>query len=69
LGRVLGIVAIVAGTLVIGIDPDHFDIVLFSLPIRQGHGVHLDDVLGFALVVLGTALLWFAPPRSAQSSA
>jgi hypothetical protein len=57
-GRVLGVIAIGFGTLIVGFNPDRFDVVLFDLPIRRGHGVHAHDLLGLALVVLGVILLW-----------
>jgi hypothetical protein len=65
LGRVLGIVAIAAGTLVVGFNPRRFDVVLLTIPIRQGHGIHVHDLLGLTLVTLGTLVLWFVPARAA----
>jgi hypothetical protein len=64
LGRVLGAVAIACGTIIVGFNPNRFDVVLFDLPVRTGHGVHLHDVLGVALVALGTLVLWLAPSTS-----
>jgi hypothetical protein len=61
LGRVLGIVAIAVGTTLVGFDPNRFDRVLFDIPFRAGHGVHLHDLLGLLLVALGTLALWFLP--------
>ena len=65
LGRVLGIVAIAAGTLIVGFNPRRFDVILVTIPIRQGHGIHLHDLLGLTLVTLGTLVLWFVPARAA----
>ena len=61
LGRVLGIVAIALGTAVVGFNPNRFDAVLFAVPLRAGHGVHLHDLVGLALVATGVGLLWFLP--------
>jgi hypothetical protein len=61
LGRVLGVVAIAIGTLIVGFNPNRFDVVLFDIPVRQDHGVHAHDLLGVSLVALGTLLLWFLP--------
>ena len=61
MGRVLGIVAIALGTAVVGFNPNRFDTVLFAVPLRAGHGVHLHDLVGLALVAAGVVLLWFLP--------
>jgi hypothetical protein len=68
LGRVLGIVAIALGTAVVGFNPERFDTVLFAVPIRTDHGVHLHDVIGVALVALGALLLWFLPRPASRPS-
>ena len=49
------------GTIVVGFNPARFDTVLFDVPVRSGHGVHAHDLLGVALVVVGTVLLLLAP--------
>ncbi len=51
-------IAIAIGTLMVGFNPNRFDTVLFDIPLRSGHGVHLHDVLGVLLVALGTLVLW-----------
>ena len=61
LGRVLGVVAVACGTIIVGFNPERFDMVLFDVPVRSGHGVHAHDLLGVALVVVGTALLLLSP--------
>ena len=50
-------VSIYVGTAIVGFDPRRFDSVILDLP-RRGHGVHLHDVIGVALVTLGTVVLW-----------
>jgi hypothetical protein len=47
--------AIVVGTMVVGVSPERWDTVLLDLP--RGHGLHLHDVVGTAFVAVGTALL------------
>jgi len=59
----MGAVAIVCGAIVIGFDPNRWDAVLMNLP-RGGHGIHVTDVVGMALVVLGIAVLWVSPHPS-----
>ena len=68
LGRVLGIVAIAPGTAVVGFNPNRFDTVLFAVPLRTGHGVHLHDLVGLALVATGVVLLWFLPRPASRPS-
>ena len=60
LGRVMGVVAIVVGTIAIGFNPNRWDIVILDLP-RGGHGIHLHDVVGVILVTLGISVLWLLP--------
>jgi hypothetical protein len=59
LGRVLAVVAIFVGATVVAFSPKRWDSVLMTLP--RGHGIHLHEVLGFAVIGLGTVLLWHAP--------
>ena len=63
MGRVLGAVAIVCGAIVIGFNPNRWDPVLMNLP-RGSHGIHVTDIVGMALVVLGIAVLWYSPRPS-----
>jgi uncharacterized protein YjeT (DUF2065 family) len=57
--RVMGVIAIVAGTVIVGFDPKRFDSVILTLP--RGHGLHLHDVVGAALITLGVVVLWWSP--------
>lgn len=61
----MGAVAIVFGAVIIGFNPNRWDPVIMDLP-RGSHGIHVTDVVGMALVVLGIVVLWRAPrqPRS-----
>ena len=59
--RVLGVLAIVTGVVVLGLDVTRFDSVVET--ISPGHGLHLSDVVGSTLVAFGIVLMWFAPPR------
>jgi hypothetical protein len=54
--RWLALVAIAAGTLVVGFNVNRSN--LFDLP--GGHGVHVTDVIGALLITFGTAVLWVA---------
>lgn len=56
LGRVMGVVAIVVGAVVIGFNPNRWDVVILTLP--RDHGIHLRDVAGMMLLTLGIAVLW-----------
>ena len=49
-------VSIFVGTAIVGFDPNRLDRVFLVLP--REHGIHLHDVLGAALVTLGTVVLW-----------
>jgi hypothetical protein len=59
--KLIGVVAIVLGTVVVGFSPNRWDVVIATLP--RGHGLHHTDVIGLALNALGIALLWRAPRR------
>jgi hypothetical protein len=59
--RVLGVVAIVCGTIIVGFSPNRWDVVLETLP--RGHGIHSTDIIGSVIVALGITALWFAPRR------
>ena len=55
----MGVAAIVIGTVIIGFNPNRWDVVILTLP--RGHGIHLHDVIGMTLIALGIALLWRSP--------
>lgn len=59
LGKVVGAGSIVAGAILIGFNPDRWDVVFLTLP--RGHGIHVRDVVGMVLIALGIALLWHSP--------
>jgi hypothetical protein len=59
MARVMGVVAIVAGTVLVGWDPERLDAVILTLP--RGHGIHLHDVVGMTLVTLGIVVLCWSP--------
>ena len=50
---------IAVGTVVVGVNPDRFDIVVITLP--RDHGIHLAELIGAALVALGTTALLLLP--------
>jgi len=50
------VVSIVIGTAIVGFDPDRLDGTLFAL--SRNHGIHLHDLIGTALIALGTFTLW-----------
>jgi len=54
--RLLAVVSIVIGTAIVGFDPDRLDGTLFAL--SRNHGIHLHDLIGTALIALGTFTLW-----------
>jgi hypothetical protein len=55
----MGVATIIFGAVVLAFDPSRWDAVIFTLP--QQHGIHLHDVIGMALVIVGIALLLFSP--------
>ena len=57
--KLAGVVAIIAGTVLVGFDPKRLDAVI--LTISRGHGLHLHDVVGTALITLGAVVLWRSP--------
>jgi hypothetical protein len=61
--RVLAAVTIFAGAIVIGFNPNRWDPVILTLP-RGGHGIHITDLVGIALVTVGVAMLWHLPRRA-----
>lgn len=56
----MAVVAIFVGAVVVGFNPNRWDIVILNLP-RGGHGIHLHDVVGMALITLGVLMLWRPP--------
>jgi hypothetical protein len=58
MARVFGVLSILLGAVIVGFNPNRWDSVLFDLP--RGHGVHVHDVIGMALIVLGIVLMWRA---------
>ena len=56
----VGVLAIAVGTALVGFSQNRWDVVVTTLP--RGHGVHLNDVFGTALIALGTALVWWRVP-------
>lgn len=59
--RVLGAVGIIAGAILIGFNPNRWDVVVATLP--RGHGIHVRDLLGLAFIAAGILVLWHAPSR------
>ena len=60
LRKVVGAGSIVAGAILIGFNPNRWDVVFVTLP--RGHGIHVRDVVGMLLIALGIALMWRSPP-------
>jgi hypothetical protein len=60
--KLVGVASIIVGTAVVGFSPNRWDVVVATLP--RGHGIHLHDILGTALVALGTALLWWGGAKT-----
>ena len=57
--RALGAVGIIVGAILIGFNPDRWDVVLFTLP--RGHGIHVRDLVGMLFIATGILALWRAP--------
>jgi hypothetical protein len=56
-----GHVGILAGAILIGFNPSRWDVVVAALP--HGHGIHVRDLVGMALIAAGSLVLWHAPSR------
>jgi hypothetical protein len=59
--RILGAAGIVAGAILIGFNPDRWDVVVATLP--RGHGIHVRDLVGMMFIAAGILVLWHAPSR------
>ena len=59
--RSLGAVGVIVGAVLIGFNPNRWDLILVTLP--RGHGIHIRDVLGMLLIAAGITMLWKAPAR------
>jgi hypothetical protein len=55
LRKVLAVVAIFLGALVVGFNSSRWDTVIVNLP--KGTGIHLNDVIGMALITSGVLVL------------
>ena len=60
LRKAVGAGSIVAGAILIGFNPNRWDVVFVTLP--RGHGIHVRDVVGMLLIALGIALMWRSRP-------
>jgi len=60
--RIAGVASIVIGTAIVGFSPNRWDAVVATLP--RGHGIHLNDIVGAALITVGAALLWRGGTRT-----
>ncbi len=61
MSRSLGAVAVIIGAVLIGFNPNRWDVILVTLP--RGHGIHIRDVVGMLLIAAGITMLWNAPAR------
>ena len=59
MARVAALITIAAGVAVVGFSPDRWDEVILVLP--RGHGLHVHDVVGVVLVMIGVLTLWHVP--------
>jgi hypothetical protein len=66
--RLLGAAAVFLGGIIIGFNPNDWDPVLLGLP-RGGHGIHVTDLVGIAILTIGVVLLWRAAARRDSPSA
>jgi hypothetical protein len=62
--RILGAVAVVVGAFVLGLDAATVDRVIATLPGPGRHGIHVSDVVGSGVLLVGIVLLWRAPARA-----
>ena len=58
--RWLGTGLILVGVAVLVLDADRWDVTVVS--VSRGHGIHLSDLIGLALVLSGIVALWRAAP-------
>ncbi len=59
--RALGAAGIIAGAILIGFNPDRWDVVVATLP--RGYGIHVRDLVGMVFIAAGILALWHAPSR------
>ena len=57
--RSAAVIAIVLGAGIVGFDSNRWDAVVYVLP--RGHGIHIHDLLGSALMAVGIVMLWRSP--------
>jgi hypothetical protein len=53
--RAAAVGAIFGGAIIVGFNPNRWDRVILDLP--RGHGVHIHEVIGMALITLGVLAL------------
>jgi hypothetical protein len=57
--RAAAVIAVVLGAAIVGFDPNRWDAVVYVLP--RGHGIHVHDLIGCALIAVGLVVLWRTP--------
>jgi uncharacterized protein YjeT (DUF2065 family) len=64
LARIAATLSVVVGTLIVGFNPNRWDHVVMDLP--RGHGIHLHELAGVALIAVGIVMFWRRPIRTAE---
>ena len=64
LARIAATLSVFVGTLIVGFNPNRWDQVVMDLP--RGHGIHLHEVAGVALIAVGIVLFWRRPIRTPE---
>jgi hypothetical protein len=56
--RWLGVALVTLGCTLLAFDGTRWDVLITSLPVREGHGLHASEVAGLGMAAIGVAALW-----------
>lgn len=61
--RVAGAGLVLLACSLLAVDGMSWDAVLFALPVGVSHGVHLSELIAFAMAAIGVLALWKGSAR------
>jgi hypothetical protein len=56
--RWLGVALVALGCTLLALDGTRWDVLITSLPIGKGHGLHASEFAGLGMAIIGVAALW-----------